>query len=120
MRNKKSLRGWEAIQIYYCCNSATAHAHRLEITTLKGKVLLYNFLRTIKNLPLGPFFGIYTSMERDPYDTIIEHRGRLYRYDPDYDCFYPVHRAMTVREAWSPVVVILVLAAICYYIEYLR
>ena len=62
-------------------------------------------------------------MEKDPYDTHIEHRGRLYRYDPDHDCFYPVHRAMTVWESWSPVVVIVViavLAAICYWIELLR
>lgn len=59
-------------------------------------------------------------MEKDPYNTYIEHRGRLYRYDPDYDRFYPVRKEMSVWESWSPVVVIVVLAAICSYIEYLR
>ena len=50
---------------------------------------------------------------RDPYDTTIEHRGRLYRYDPDYDCFYPVRAEMTPLEAWSPLLVIVLLLAVC-------
>ncbi len=25
----------------------------------------------------------------DQYSQTIEYNGRLYRYDPDYDCFYP-------------------------------
>ena len=75
---KDIVRGWEACILFYCCKTATAHAHRLEITTLKGKVLLYNFLRTAKNTSLGPFSSIYTSMEKDPYNTYILHRGRTY------------------------------------------
>jgi hypothetical protein len=58
----------------------------------------------------------------DPYDTCIEHLGRIYRYDPDYDCFYPVdhYKDMTPLEALSPIVVMLVLSAICVYLEYFR
>jgi len=59
-------------------------------------------------------------MEKDPYDTHIEHRGRLYRYDPDQDCFYPVHRPMTVWESWSPVLVLVILCAVAIYVEYGR
>jgi hypothetical protein len=55
-------------------------------------------------------------MERDPYNTYIEHRGRLYRYDPDMDCFYPAHNdRMTSLESWSPVIVLVILSAIAVY-----
>ena len=49
-------------------------------------------------------------------------RGRTYRYDPDHDCWYPADRYndMTVWEAWSPVIVLVILSAIAVYIEYWR
>ena len=58
----------------------------------------------------------------DLYNTTIEHRGRLYRYDPDFDCFYPLERykRMTVWETWSPVIAIALLSAVAVYIEYVR
>lgn len=60
-------------------------------------------------------------MEKDPYNTYIEHRGRLYRYDPDMDCFYPAHNdRMNSLESWSPVIVLVILSAIAVYIEYWR
>ena len=54
------------------------------------------------------------------YNTYIEHRGRVYRYDPDFDCFYAVDRYkdMSTLEAWLPVILLLVMSAICAYIEY--
>ena len=56
----------------------------------------------------------------DHYNTYIEHRGRVYRYDPDYDCFYPVDRwhNMSTWERWSPLIVIVMLAIAALCIEY--
>lgn len=48
-------------------------------------------------------------------------RGRPYRYDADFDAYYAVHpepESTASKYAW--IVMILVLAAICYYIEYAR
>lgn len=53
----------------------------------------------------------------DQYNTIIEHRGRLYRYDPDFDCFYPVEPEITGWKQWSWIVLILVLALIAYIVS---
>ena len=54
----------------------------------------------------------------DPNIEII--RGRPYRYDADFDAYYAVHEPehAVSKSAW--IVMILVLAAICYYIEYAR
>ena len=61
-------------------------------------------------------------MNNDQYDTTVEHRGRLYRYDPDYDCFYSVDRYkdLTPWEAWAPLIVMLILCAIAVWAEYFR
>jgi hypothetical protein len=58
----------------------------------------------------------------DLYNETEVIRGRTYRYDPDFDCWYPIDRYkdMTVLEAWSPLLVMLVLGAIAVYIEFFR
>jgi len=47
-------------------------------------------------------------------------RGKRYRYDPDYDAYYRVQESEGAVSRWLWVFVSLVLAAICYYLEYLR
>jgi hypothetical protein len=47
-------------------------------------------------------------------------RGKLYRYDADYDSYYRVQEQEGPISRWAWVFVTLVLAVICYYIEYLR
>jgi len=56
------------------------------------------------------------------YDTYIEHRGRTYRYDPDYDAFFPINRYkdMSPLEAWSPLLIMLILSTICVWAEFFR
>jgi len=51
-------------------------------------------------------------------DDIEIIRGRPYRYDADFDAYYAVHEQEhpVSKSAW--IVICLVLAAICYYIEY--
>lgn len=58
----------------------------------------------------------------EEYLHYIVHRGREYRYDPDYDCFYPVerYRSLSTWDKWSPAIVILVLTVIAVYVEFLR
>lgn len=53
------------------------------------------------------------------YTQTEQIRGRWYRYDPDRDIWYPI-QSETAVSAWAWVAVCLFLAAICYYVEYLR
>ena len=53
------------------------------------------------------------------YTQTEQIRGRWYRYDPDRDIWYPVE-SETAVSAWAWVAVVLFLAAIAYYAEYLR
>ena len=56
----------------------------------------------------------------DDYNTYIEHGGKKYRYDPDYDCFYPVNSPMSTWDKIGPLVTILILLVISLGIEYLK
>jgi len=89
----------------------------------KAQVLLQIFLRTQISPDQNPFV-LYTTMNDldAQYNTYIEHCGRTYRYDPDHDAFYPTdcYRDMSVWEAVSPLVIMLVLCAIAVYLEYFR
>ena len=60
-----------------------------------------------------------TLMNNDQYNQYKEIDGKLYRYDPDFDAYYRVYNESTVSK-WIWIPVTLVLAAICYYIEFLR
>ena len=58
----------------------------------------------------------------DSYNELIERRGKQYRYDPDYDCFYRVHDTsdLTHWQAFGWIYVTSVLCAIAFYVEFLR
>lgn len=56
----------------------------------------------------------------DLYDHYIEYRGRLYRYDPDHDCFYAVNQPMTSWDRFGWLAVLFLLTALALYLEYLR
>jgi len=56
------------------------------------------------------------------YDKTIEIDGRVYRYDPDYDCYYRSHHQTpeTERERWTKVIggtilLIIITVAMRYY-----
>jgi hypothetical protein len=57
----------------------------------------------------------------DLYNETIERRGCVYRYDPDYDCYYRVHNLNPTH--WSQfgwIYVCAVFTAIAYWVEFLR
>ena len=56
----------------------------------------------------------------DLYNETEVIRGRVYRYDPDQDLWYPADRYknMTPLEAWSPLVIMFVLCTLAVYLEY--
>ncbi len=53
----------------------------------------------------------------EQYTQHIEYRGIVYRYDPDYDCFYPLTRweDQTHWDRWSWIYALLVLAVLAYW-----
>lgn len=58
-------------------------------------------------------------MNNDQYNHTEIIRGKLYRYDPDFDAYYRVYEEHTVcKYLWIPLTV--VLCALCYYLEFLR
>jgi hypothetical protein len=60
-------------------------------------------------------------MKDDPYNEFIERNGSTYRYDPDYDCYYRVYtrEELTHMSQFGWIYITLVLAAVCYYIEFI-
>ena len=58
----------------------------------------------------------------DLYNQTETIRGRLYRYDPDQDCWYPADRYkdMTPLESWSPLILLALLCALAIYLEYFQ
>jgi hypothetical protein len=70
-------------------------------------VLIFTPLLT---LPL-----LYTSMNNDEYNHIEYIRGRPYRYDPDFDAYYPVQASEgpVSKYAWIILCVLLAIAAFC-------
>ena len=45
-------------------------------------------------------------------------RGRLYRYDPDFDCWYPVPEAESAVSKWAWLVLCVILAILAVGLEY--
>ena len=45
-------------------------------------------------------------------------RGRAYRYDADFDAYYRVHEPEHTVSRYSWLVITVLLAAICWYVEY--
>ena len=55
----------------------------------------------------------------DLYTETVTRNGKIYHYDPDRDIYYAYTRESTVsRYAWIWVTVLM--AAVCYYAEYLQ
>jgi hypothetical protein len=55
----------------------------------------------------------------DLYNETVTRNGRVYHYDPDRDCYYAyTEESTTSRYAW--IVLVIVLSAVCYYLEFLR
>ena len=59
----------------------------------------------IKGLPLN-----------DQYQQRVEYQGRVFYYDPDYDCFYPHvdYNSLSHWERWALVYTIVGLAIVCW------
>jgi hypothetical protein len=59
------------------------------------------------------------------HNDYIDRHGHQYRYDPDYDCYCRVcspeeYAALSHWSKHSWLYVIALLAAICYYVEFLQ
>jgi hypothetical protein len=48
----------------------------------------------------------------EQYEQTIEVNGRIYRYDPDYDCYYRVPVQLSTFDKYAWIVVILALVTI--------
>jgi hypothetical protein len=55
----------------------------------------------------------------DSYNKEIVYQGRRYRYDPDHDCFYSIPSQIGLWDRWGWIAVIVVLAAVAVYFEFL-
>ena len=64
-------------------------------------------------------YGSIATMD-DEYTQYELIRGRLYRYDPDMDCWYRAQPDESPISRWAWIVVGIVLAMGAYYAEYLR
>ena len=59
------------------------------------------------------------------HNDYTDSHGHTYRYDPDYDCYYRVYTREEYDSLshWSKydwIYVIVVLCAICYYVEFIH
>ncbi len=55
-------------------------------------------------------------MHHDPYNQTIELKGRVYRYDPDFDCFYPAEGSMNTWDRWGWLAVIVALTLLTFIV----
>lgn len=51
-------------------------------------------------------------MNNDLYNQQITYKGRQYRYDPDFDCFYPAESSLNTWDRWGWIAVIVLLALV--------
>ena len=66
-----------------------------------------------------PFLLLYTSMN-EQYNETITRNGRVYHYDPDHDVYYSRDTPESTISRYSWIVLSLVLAAVCYWAEFIR
>lgn len=52
------------------------------------------------------------------YEQTIQVKERVYRYDPDMDCYYRVHEPLSFWDTWGWILVVLVLGFICWMLSY--
>jgi hypothetical protein len=53
----------------------------------------------------------------DDYNETITRNGKTYHYDPDHDVYYSRSTDESRISQWSWVVVVIVLAAICWWLD---
>lgn len=56
----------------------------------------------------------------DLYNETIQRNGKTYHYDPDMDCYYCRYNPESTAGKYAWIVCVVVLAAIAYWVEYLR
>ena len=66
-----------------------------------------------------------TLLMDDKYKDCIDKNGKLYRYDPDYDCWYRVFTRDEYADLphWDKhgwLYCVAALTAICFYVEYIH
>ena len=54
------------------------------------------------------------------YEQTIEVNGRVYRYDPDADCFYRVPVKLSTFDRYSWIMVIVLMTMVCIYVEFFK
>lgn len=53
----------------------------------------------------------------DLYNETVTRNGKIYHYDPDRDIYYAYTEESTIsRYAWT--VTVIVMALVCYYVEF--
>ena len=57
---------------------------------------------------------------KDSLEQPVIIRGKPYRYDADFDAYYRVHEPEHTVSRYSWLVITVLLAAICWYVEYAR
>jgi hypothetical protein len=56
----------------------------------------------------------------DLYNETVVRRGKIYHYDPDYDCYYSTSSNESTASKYAWIVVTVLLGVCAYYIEYIR
>jgi hypothetical protein len=54
----------------------------------------------------------------DLYNETITRNGKIYHYDPDYDCYYYRGSDESVVSKWAWLVLCVALAIACFCLEY--
>ena len=62
---------------------------------------------------------IRTLQLNDQYTQTITYRDRQYRYDPDYDCFYPEYKwqELSYWDKYGWLWVTALLTVVCFYLS---
>ena len=53
----------------------------------------------------------------DLYNETITRGGKTYHYDPDHDVYYSRNTDESVFSQWSWILVVIVLATICWWLD---
>ena len=59
-------------------------------------------------------------MNNDLYNETITRNGKTYHYDPDSDIYYVRYASHSFWDRYSWIVVVVLLAIVCYLLEYSR
>jgi hypothetical protein len=59
-------------------------------------------------------------MMNDLYNETVERRGHIYHYDPDTDTYYRRYQPQSLADKFGWIILIVVMSAVAYYVEFLR